>query len=58
MEEDSKTKIKIVPLISEMDRKLGMPRSEVPIGNSHIPTKAEMKKKSLEDMLKRIQDRG
>ncbi len=58
MSEEDKTKVKVVPLISERDRKLGMPSSEVHLGNSHIPTKAEMKKKCLEDMLKRIQERG
>ncbi len=55
---EEKDKIKIISLISDMDRKLGTPRSEVPISTSHIPTKDEMKKKALEDMMKRINERG
>lgn len=55
---EEKDKIKIIPLISDMDRKLGTPKSEVPISTSHIPTRDEMRKKALDDMMKRINGRS
>ncbi len=54
--EDSKNKVKIVPLISDMDRQFGIPKPETSVG--HIPTKDEIRKKALDDMLRRIRERG
>lgn len=55
---EDKNKVKITPLISDTDRKFGVPRTEVQLSQAHIPTKEEIRKKSLDDMLKRIRDRG
>lgn len=55
---EDKNKIKITPLISDRDRKMNMPQSEIPLSASRIPTKDEIRKKSLDDMLKRIKARG
>ena len=57
-ETEDKNKIKITSLISDRDRKMNMPQSEIHLNASHIPTKDEIKKKALDDMLKRIKSRG
>ncbi|MBU4245453.1 MAG: hypothetical protein ABIF85_04280 [Nanoarchaeota archaeon] len=55
---EDKNKIKVIPLISEMDRRAELMRNTAPTNISHIPTKDEIRKKSLDDMLKRINSRG
>lgn len=57
---EDKNKIKITPMISEIDRHAELMRNNPPPAStaSHIPTKDEIKKKSLDDMLKRIKARG
>jgi|GEM_PF-1938287 len=57
---EDKTKIKITSLISDIDRRAEVMRNNPPASSnaSHIPTKDEIKKKSLDDMLKRIKARG
>ena len=54
-----KNKIKITPMITEIDRRAEIMRNNPPVSTAlHIPTKDEIKKKSLDDMLKRIKARG
>lgn len=53
---EEKNKIKIIPLISDADRKMNAQRSDAPAA-PHIPTKDEIKKKALADMLKRVASR-
>ena len=56
---EDKNKIKITSLISDIDRRAEVMRNNPPApAASHIPTKDEIKKKSLDDMLKRIKARG
>lgn len=56
---EDKNKIKITPLISDIDRRAEAMRNNPPASTAlHIPTKDEIKKKSLDDMLKRIKARG
>lgn len=57
---EDKNKIKITSLISDVDRRAEIMRNNPPPSTtaSHIPTKDEIKKKSLDDMLKRIKARG
>lgn len=56
---EDKNKIKITPLISDIDRRAEVMRNNPsPSSALHIPTKDEIKKKALDDMLKRIKLRG
>ncbi len=57
---EDRNKIKITPLISDIDRRAEAMRNNPPPASIalHIPTKDEIKKKSLDDMLKRIKARG
>jgi len=59
-EMEDKNKIKITSLISDIDRRAEHMRNNPQPASTalHIPTKDEIKKKSLDDMLKRIQARG